>query len=184
MRIDSALLGNHGYTLGCKRTGILEVLAVIARFSGGRLNPENRPRQIGSMWLVLALFIYGAVLTLVGVWLAGGRHGTYVLLGLAGSPFCVFGIPAAVAASLFQWGSLMAAVRMFRINARLMALYLVIHYAVAIDVLTARGSAFSDWDYVTQLPVGHWAILVLGMSIYFIGQATIWGGMIRPAAPR
>lgn len=121
--------------------------------------------------------IYGAVLAVCSFVAAGFGHGTYTLLGLAGSPFAVLGIPAAFLAACFQWCGLVLA-RSW-IGHRYLAAILIVHYAAGALLLTVSASPYADWSYVGKLPQSARVILVFGFLCYGVGQIALWRTLLK-----
>jgi hypothetical protein len=101
---------------------------------------------------VALLFAYGAVLCLRAVAVAGGGHGTYTLLGIAGAPFSAFGIPFAIVAALLQWGIMAALWRRRDTTTWALVGFLVLHYVSAAFLLLLPASQYADWEYVRRVP--------------------------------
>ena len=123
------------------------------------------------VWL---FFAYGLVLCVFGLIVAGFGHGTFTLLGLAGAPFSFFGVPVAIAASVTQWGMLALARSRFGIPKQYLVAFLTLHYASAALLLVLPSSAFSDWEYVRQIPESYKFLLVVGFAWYCVGQMFVW----------
>lgn len=124
--------------------------------------------------IVWLFFAYGLVLSLFGLMVAGFGHGTFTLLGLAGAPFSFFGVPAAIAASVTQWGGLVFARSRFGIPKQYLVAFLVLHYASAALLLLLPSNALSDWEYVRRLPESYRFLLVVGFGWYCVGQMILW----------
>lgn len=122
---------------------------------------------------VLAFIVYGAVLCLCGVAVAGFGHGTYTLLGLAGSPFSALGAPVAMIAALTQWGLLAVARQRYGLHFGYVIAFLAFHYAVAVFLL-CPASGFADWERVAVIPQSYQVVLALGFGWYLLGQAFLW----------
>ena len=124
---------------------------------------------------VAILFAYGAVLAVLGVTVAGAGHGSYLLIWLAGSPFSILGVPAAIIASVLQWGLLALVQRMLWTKFRVVIGFLVLHYIVAAFFLFRYSGEVSDWEYLRRSPYGVHLTFALGLTWYVIGQCFVWG---------
>jgi len=141
---------------------------------------SDNGRVAGVKWLpmtrkvVVFLFAYGAVLCLCGVLVAGAGHGTYTLLGIAGSPFSALGIPFAIVGALLQWGLMALLWRRYETTTWPFAAFLLLHYIAAALLLSLPASPYADWDYVSRVQ-GIRTPMFLGFVWYVFGQFLIWG---------
>jgi hypothetical protein len=126
-------------------------------------------------WSVGALFAYGLILAVFGVMVAGAGHGSYFLLWLAGSPFSVFGISAAMIASILQWGILALAQRRRYIKFQIVVGFLLVHYIVAMIFIFGYSRQVDDWEYLRRAPGEVHLLFALGLTFYVIGQCFVWG---------
>jgi hypothetical protein len=131
-----------------------------------------------SRWSVVAFFAYGLTLGVFGVMAAGAGHDSFLLLSLAGSPFSVFGIPAAMIASILQWGLLALAQRRLSINSRVVVGFLLVHYAVAAIFIFGYSRQVDDWQYLRKAPREVHLMFALGLTCYVIGQCFLWGATL------
>jgi hypothetical protein len=127
-----------------------------------------------SSWSSVILFTYGIVLVVLGVIVAGGGHGSYLLIWLAGAPFSIFGIPIAIVAAILQWGLLAFALQRFTIRFKAVLGFLILHYVVAASFVFRVFGQIDDLDYIRRSPHGIRMMLVLGLGCYIMGQCFVW----------
>ncbi|MGA2806873.1 MAG: hypothetical protein ABSE87_01995 [Terracidiphilus sp.] len=130
---------------------------------------------MSSRWSVGICFAYGFTLALFGVMVARAEDGNYVLLWLAGSPFSVVGDLPAVIASILQWGLLVLARRRLYIKFWVVAVFLLVHYAVAAALIIQFSQDVGDWEYLWSVSREVRLIYALGLVCYVLGQCFVWG---------
>jgi hypothetical protein len=118
---------------------------------------------------------YGAVLSALGVAVAGAGHGTYFLLILVSSPAGLLGVASSVIGAPILW--FVIGLLFNRRNPRFVLLaVLLLHYGSAVFLLVR---ADENWQYFAR--VWHMMPLVLlgGFVWYMAGQIVIWVMLFR-----
>ena len=115
---------------------------------------------------------YGLALAVMGVMAAGAGHGTYVVIGLASSPFGLLqNVVIGLLGAPVLWGIaglLLSAVRDSAWRAVFLAVMFA-HYGGLLLVLF-RPSPFADWSHASKMP--EFVAEVIGF--YIVGQTALW----------
>lgn len=124
--------------------------------------------------LGLAGLLYGLGLTVIGVFMAGAGHGTYLLLGMAAAPLSFLGILFSIVGSPILWsavGSLLSYASKNPQRQIVMAVMLL-HY-LGVLLLPFFGE-YAEWKYFERVWGANPVVVLVGGSLYLAGQIVIW----------
>jgi hypothetical protein len=128
-----------------------------------------------SRFRVALFFVYGAVLCIVALYLAGYGHGSYLLLNLAGAPFSLFGPLSACLACLLQWGLLAILMRRWKSAPISVIGFLILHYVAACFAVRYQLSPEdTDLNILDRKLPGFTVYLFAGLIWYLGGQIVFW----------
>ena len=124
---------------------------------------------------VALFFLYGIVLVLWALYLAGGGHGSFLLFDVASAPFLVPGLQYGAFLAPFQWGILAILLRHWRHGATFAIAFLILHYADAGFALHFRlDPEDSNFGRLDGMLPGFTIYLVAGFLWYLGGQILLW----------
>jgi hypothetical protein len=131
------------------------------------------------MKLGLAGFAYGLGLTVVGVFMAGAGHGTYLLLGVAAAPVSFWGILFSIVGPPILWGvvgSLLS--HASKTPQRQIVVCVMLSHYLGIMLLPFFGD-YVEGKYFERVWAANPAIVLMGGSLYLAGQVATWIYWIR-----
>jgi len=124
---------------------------------------------------VALFFIYGAVLCIASLYLAGFGHGSYLLLDLTGAPYSLFGPLTACLACSLQWGLLAILQIRWKRAPVLVIGFLILHYVTAyIAVHYLLFPEDTDFNILNRKLPGFPIYLSAGLIWYLGGQVVLW----------
>ena len=134
-------------------------------------------RQAG-LWVAIGA-VYGLSLAVIGVMMAGGGHGTYLLLGLASAPVSLLGFGFSLAGPAILWGVIGAllADRRKKTPRQLLVGLMLLHYLGVVLVFFVGD--YAEWKYFEKAWTTNPAVVVVGGSLYLAGQIVIWVCWLR-----
>ena len=118
--------------------------------------------------------VYGLGLTIIGFFLAGAGHGTYILLRIASAPISLLGIVPSLAGAPIFWtaiGTLLPNSHK-RPDRQILVGAMLLHYLSVLLVLFLDSHA--EWTYFERVSGVYPLMVFAGGSLYLIGQIAVW----------
>jgi hypothetical protein len=131
---------------------------------------NENPEASKNYYFVVVGFLYGLMLSIIGLLVAGAGHGTYALIGAFSAPFGLLGIPVALLGAIILWsvlGLVLAASKM-----KILLFLMGIHYVGIILVLNTE--TYGDTEYFSKMFETNPSLIILGLVVYVVGQLLIW----------
>jgi hypothetical protein len=138
---------------------------------------ENEARKELSMSTKVNLvigFLYGLSLTVVGVLVAGAGHGTYILLGIASAPASFLGIIFSVISPSLLWTMVWGILPNIHKSPQRQIFFITLTLHYFSILLIPVFEDYSEGKYIVKVWEMHPAMIILGFTIYLVGQVMIW----------
>ena len=139
--------------------------------------------EMNARFQAVVFLIYGAVLCMTALYLAGFGHGSYMLLALIGAPLSLLGVQAACFAGLLQW-SLLPIVQRKTERPLLIIGLLIAHHVSAGFAIHRLSSGDPNLEQLRRTMPGFTACLFAGLIWYLVGQIWLWVLALKGLSPR
>ena len=128
---------------------------------------------------VLAGFLYGVSLTVIGVLLAAAGHGTYLLLGIASAPISLLGFVFSLVGPTFLWSAvgLLLPYTPMKPQRQVMVGLMLLHYTGLLFLPFFDED--TNWKYFEKVWMDNPGVVLLAGCFYLGGQVVIWQSWLR-----